>query len=427
MMEAKAVSMTQFDEYIQSTDWLQETGLPVAITLVEVLEPAEGKSAIIFPPTFATRSDIPYQIDKLRSDIDPPAAQPGEEVNTCLIDSVGSQANRMESCFKLPSLADLVPQVEIELEINLDSGERSGDEGTDKAKAAKKHKIQVNLLDVGHRVADGAVRFSAFSDAAQDAILKLKNEANAEPLARLAPTSLIFGFWDSRPGTTLFKFGRILSSTIRAINVVPVKRSAQFNPAFDPSQIGFAEELPEGADESQSNEEIGAKAADGKDPLSRLGLRAALAVDTHGGVRVFGQIVRRTQINLVGLRALAVTDKDNAGRLTIKQTETLKLRRYLLGLALVAAQCQTHYKLREGCLLVRSHEIAPKFSVVFPDGKHEDFPLNLAQSFSFAEEAAASFGVKSPDRPYRFDMRRAKSAVDQLKPTTRTRASRSRS
>ena len=92
-MEAKAVDMTQFDEYIQSTDWLQETGLPVAITLMEVLEPSEGKDAVIFPPTFALRSDapksaIPYQIDELRPDIAPPAAQPGEEVNTCLIECV---------------------------------------------------------------------------------------------------------------------------------------------------------------------------------------------------------------------------------------------------------------------------------------------------------------------------------------------------
>jgi CRISPR-associated protein Csb1 len=110
MMEVKAVDITQFDKYIQSTDWLQETGLPVAITLIEVLEPAEGKTAIIFPPTFATRSAIPYQIDALRSDIAPPAAQPGEEVNTCLIDSVGSQANRMESCFKLPALAESYDQ-----------------------------------------------------------------------------------------------------------------------------------------------------------------------------------------------------------------------------------------------------------------------------------------------------------------------------
>ena len=62
-MEAKAVDMTQFDEYVQSTDWLKETGLPVAITLVEVLEPAEGKAASSFHPHLpAVRH--PYQIDR---------------------------------------------------------------------------------------------------------------------------------------------------------------------------------------------------------------------------------------------------------------------------------------------------------------------------------------------------------------------------
>ena len=96
----------------------------------------------------------------------------------------------MESCFKLPDLADLVPQVEIELENNLkeeadDGGEQSGDEGAGKSKVAKKQKVQVNLLDVGHRVADGAVRFSEFSHDARDAILQLRDEANAEPLAGL--------------------------------------------------------------------------------------------------------------------------------------------------------------------------------------------------------------------------------------------------
>ena len=146
-MEANIVDMTQFDAYIQSTDWLQETGLPVAITLTEVLEPAEGKTAIIFPPTFATRAAIPYQIDELRSDIAPPAAQPGEEVNTCLIDSVGSQANRMESCFKLAALADLVPQVEIEVEINpkeeaQDGGEQAAMKRQSKQRLPKSKKYK---------------------------------------------------------------------------------------------------------------------------------------------------------------------------------------------------------------------------------------------------------------------------------------------
>src|SRR5262245_14518768 len=132
-------------------------------------------------------------------------------------------------------------------------------------------------------------------------------------------------------------------SVLSCTKVEIIKRSSQFNPTFDPTQLGLADELPEGEAEPQ---DASGKAADGKDPLSKLGLRAAPAVNTHGGVRVFGQIIRRTQINLVRLRALAVAKE---GR--IDEQETLKLRRYILGLALVAARAQTNYELREGCLL----------------------------------------------------------------------------
>ena len=93
-------------------------------------------------------------------------------------------------------------------------------------------KSSANLLDVGHRIADGAVRFSGLREEVTTAIEALRDKANAGPLAKLAPTSLIFGFWDSRPETTMYKFGRMLSSTIRATNVDIVKRSAQFNPSL---------------------------------------------------------------------------------------------------------------------------------------------------------------------------------------------------
>ena len=77
-----------------------------------------------------------------------------------------------------------------------------------------------------------------------------------------------------------------------------------------------------------------------------LGLRAAPAVNTHGGVRVFGQIIRRTQINLFACALWRLRMEARSTR-----RKPLKLRRYILGLALVAARVQTNYNLREGCLL----------------------------------------------------------------------------
>lgn len=378
------INLEQYDDFIKSVDWLAEPELPVAITLEEVLEPAEGCDAVIFPPTFAVSkgSTHPYQIDLLDKTLTAQtAAQAGLEYNNCLIDSVGAQANRMEAKFKEGPLAMLVPQITLRLN----------------------EEVKANLLDIGHRIADGAVRFSGLRDTVTTAIKAMRDQANAAPLAKLAPTSLLLGFWDSRPDTTMYKFGRMLSSTIRATNVEIVRRSAQYNPTFDPTALGLAEEVPEGESEAQ---ETSGKAADGKDPLSKLGLRAAPAVNTHGGVRVYGQIVRRTQINLVRLRALAVTDDGK-----IDETETLKLRRYLLGLAMVAARAQMSYDLREGCLLRCQSEQAQLIYTSLPS---RPFAYDVRAAFAYAQRAAEMFGVGDPQE-VGFDAKAAKQGVDEAK------------
>jgi CRISPR-associated protein Csb1 len=356
----------QYDSYIAVADWLQQRDQPVAITLIEVLEPSGGSGTVIFPPTYARNErdrakpgmDHPYAISVFRSDLAAEAAEhQGLEANTCDLDSVGSQANRMEPAFVEPPLSSLVPQ-----------------------RIIKTGTATVNLLQIGHRVADGAVRFSALAEGAAKAIAALGTQHDASALARLAPTSLVFGFWDSRD--SMLKCPRIVSSTIRATNVALLKRSAQFNPAFDPAGLNLA-----GAADLQS-----APAQDEKDPLSQEGLRAAPAVDTHGGVRVFGRITRRTEINLVALRSVAAT---NAGK--IDAAETLKLRRYLLGLSLVAGRVQNAYNLRQGCLLVSVADPAPAAQVVLPSGHRQPFAWEFSPSFDFAQAAAEDFGVWSKD------------------------------
>jgi hypothetical protein len=117
-------------------------------------------------------------------------------------------------------------------------------------------------------------------------------------------------------------------------------------------------------------------------------MRAAPAVDTHGGVRVFGRIIRRTEINLVALRSVAVV---KAGK--IDSAETLKLRRYLLGLGLVAGRVQNDYNLRQGCLLVPVPEPAPVAQVVLPSGQRQAFAWEFGPSYEFAKVAAQDFGV----------------------------------
>ena len=67
--------------------WADDPAGPVALCLKQHLLPVEGEGAVIFPPTYL---DIGYNIDVLSD---------GTRVAT--IDSVGSQANRMEPVFKV--------------------------------------------------------------------------------------------------------------------------------------------------------------------------------------------------------------------------------------------------------------------------------------------------------------------------------------
>src|SRR5690606_11863753 len=79
--------------------WATDPEGPVALHLRQELVPVEGRGAVFFPPTYA---EIGYNIDVL-----------GDGTRVALVDSVGSQANRMEPIFREPRFRHLVPQVEI--------------------------------------------------------------------------------------------------------------------------------------------------------------------------------------------------------------------------------------------------------------------------------------------------------------------------
>src|SRR5437773_2642278 len=264
--------------------WLQDDG-PAALVFHRTLLPVEGKDAWIFPPTFAQSESADdeeegsgggYQIDTLPNDA---------RRNVCLIDSVGSQANRMEPVFKQGRYARLVPQHVVKM--------TNGDD--------------VNLLDAGHRAADAVVRFSkSLGPRLWSAFEGVKKRRDCSALAKLAPTSLVFGVWDSR--ATGVKIQRVVRSVIRAYDVTEARRSAIYQPAYDYTGNGMIGlEYDKGSGKNN--------------PLSQEGFKHSPATGTHGGVLVGGEIRQEAIINLVALRTL---------------TEHVELKRYLLGLALVA-------------------------------------------------------------------------------------------
>src|ERR1700684_2143981 len=87
--------LTLYDHYLSNDG-------PAALVVRESLMPVEGTDGVLFPPTFAAGDTFPggYNIDTDASG-----------TNVCLVDSVGSQANRIEPLFQEEKYKHLIPQI----------------------------------------------------------------------------------------------------------------------------------------------------------------------------------------------------------------------------------------------------------------------------------------------------------------------------
>jgi CRISPR-associated protein Csb1 len=348
--------------------WATSAHGPVALLMKQKLL---SVGEVVFPPTYA---DIGYNIDVLSD---------GTRVAT--IDSVGSQANRMEPLFRantpnqrdeqqsagengLPAQAtgdphpsSLVPQVEIAY----GDGRR------------------LSIMEAGHRLGDAVIRSTELYEEAQAAFRSFL-DGDAAPIAKLAPTSIVFGVWDSRD--TGAKLPRIVQSVIRAWDVEVLTRSAQYNPALDYATLEvFSEEEKQKAEGKAES------------PLAQRGFVHVPAAGALGGVVVRGRIEREVTVNLVALRQLSGEKAD-------------QLRCYVLGLALVAATQPLDGFLRQGCLLVPDPDEPAIWKAVQRTGERDAIRLDPDSVLKFATASADSFGV-GESKDLRFDKARAKADV----------------
>ena len=340
-------TLTKFDS------WLTGDAGPAALVIREHLMPVEGADGVLFPATFAAGDNFPggYNIDEFP-----------DGPNVCLIDSVGSQANRIEPLFADAKYAGLVPQVVI--------------------KAGEK---EINLLEAGHRAGDAIVRCSALKQELQDAF-KAVLKGNAQPLAKTAPTSLVFGVWDSRD--TQAKLPRLIASAVRAFGVKRLTRGAVYQPPVPYVDDGLIDaDLDTGK---------------GKDnPLSQKGFKHNPASASHGGVIATGGIRRDATLSLAALRLLA------AGK---DEKNTLSLRRYVFGLALVAFTHSPSGYLRQGCNLVLDPKAQQEFVEVYNDGRRVPAKVTHDDALTYAKAAAQAFGI-GKNRTVEFDKKLAKEDV----------------
>jgi CRISPR-associated protein Csb1 len=191
------------------------SGSAAAFRCRRKLQPAGGAGDKVFPPTYA---GAVYAVEQRRV---PGRAEP---VTCVLLDSVQSQANRMEQ-----ALQDAVDAGTLKLPLIV----------VDFSKAELPEPVgRLTSLQLPHRFADAILRDSEHggkrfreSDVAKG--LNAATPLNATPLYELCPTALVFGAWDSTgpKGGLGTKFERALVSETMGIGAeFGIKTSSRIDP-----------------------------------------------------------------------------------------------------------------------------------------------------------------------------------------------------
>jgi CRISPR-associated protein Csb1 len=139
-----------------------------------------------------------------------------------------------------------------------------------------------------------------------------------------------------------------------------------------------------------------------QDSMSQLGFQHAPAPWTHGGIRA-RDIRREATVNLAALRSLNTVAKN-----------PLALRRYILGLSLVAFTASQETFLREGCQLVPDPARPAEWKLVEHTGDRQDLRLSRDEAMKYAVSASEHFHV-GPDCGGTFDAKSARAELAQSK------------
>ncbi|HWP38056.1 MAG TPA: type I-U CRISPR-associated RAMP protein Csb1/Cas7u [Gemmatimonadales bacterium] len=245
------------------------------------LQPAGGPGDKVFPPTFA---GAVYAVEQRRI--------PGREapVTCVLLDSVQSQANRMEL-----ALQEAVDAGRLKLPlvvVDFSAHDPTGDLEADQAAGRLIDKVgRITSLQVPHRLADAILRDSEldgvpFRRSPKGKALDTVSAVNATPLFELCPTALLFGMWDSHgpKGGLGPKFERAIVSEIVGVGaeVGDLRRGVR----RDPLEISKSVLVLQAAD--RSLQEVATGKAPGAKRPSELG---------HSSVPFPEQRERKTENN----------------------------------------------------------------------------------------------------------------------------------
>ncbi len=349
-------------------------GNAAAFRQVTRLLPAGGAGSKVYPPT---HSGGIYAWEKRRIAKD-------TVVNTVLLDSVQSQANRMEQ-----ALLDAHRAGKLKFPLlQVDFSEHFADIGI------------VTTLDAPHRIADAIFRDSMlygkkFRESDVGMAFVDSNIRNATGLFQYCPHALVFGVWDSTgsKGGLGNKFQRAIVSEIVGIQA---ENGVHTSSRIDPLGITRAAEIYETENGDWTLDPERARKNDRGEPV-----RSRPSEFVHGNIPPTIEVVGRDRDPIRG----GVT-MDYAVQTTVLSLPALRRLRFpvdgnekeeyndaartvlaALALAAVVHMREQGYDLRSRCLLIP--EYSAQFELIENNGKMEKFDLDACNADRIFEKAVA--------------------------------------
>lgn len=345
-------------------------GNGAAFRLRARLQPAGGPGDKVFPPTYAEGQDGKKHDTRYATET---RVVDGGRKPSVLLDSVASQANRMEL-----ALLEARRRGEIRLPmIAVDFRENIPDLG------------QISALEAPHRVYDAILRDAmlngeAFRASQVGRQLTDASPADARAMLAYCPTALIFGAWDSTGprGGLGNKFQRALVSEVMGIGFEP---GSKVGSRLDPTQISakVAIEVPK---EDSDNWRVAEK---GKSKPSEVNhSNIAPTRDEEAGGVTFEYALHTAVYSLPALRRLRFGDWDT------NKSDAARTLLAALGILALLLQQRTGYDFRSRCVLV-PEQPAP-LEYVIADGATQTLEASVEDArlvFEKALEAAKKAGV----------------------------------
>jgi CRISPR-associated protein Csb1 len=364
-----------------------------ALRRKQVLQPVGGKNDKIFPPTYPEerRGQGPRHVFERRR-------LNGREAWCVLVDSVQSQANRLEEALLAALRQGVITMPHVSVDFR-----GAGVVGI----------TEITSLDAPHRVYDAILRDSSLNGQPfmkSDLGIRLAEAkpADATALLETSPTALLLGAWHStgEGGGIGAKFVRCLVSEIVAVDVPVEDGSVE-------ARTGEVEVRTSGRRTGSRIDPLGVlrrvevfKGQDGWDVVKERAGKGAKQVRpseiNHGNIAPTVQPLGITcdhvehiaVLSFAGLRRLAFGggDRDRVGRTLLAA----------IGLLAVAEQDARGYALRSRCDLVCEGR-AP-FELVHADGRVDRTEVDreaARRTYAASLEAAQKAGFKLAAEPIR--------------------------